>query len=80
ERAVREALLRELWIDPATVQVRVEGGVVYLEGSVDRWSDKELVERWVAGIDGVVGVRSQLVYRFDDRRPASTGDPFSWIR
>ncbi|MFN3285728.1 MAG: CBS domain-containing protein [bacterium] len=80
ERAVRGVLLRELWIDPATVQVRVEGGVVYLEGTVDRWSDKELVERWVAGIDGVLAVRSQLAYRFDDRRPAGTVEPFSWVR
>jgi CBS domain-containing protein len=82
ERAVREALLRELWVDPATVHVRVEDGVVHLEGTVDRWSDKELVERWVAGIDGVVAVRSQLTYRVDDRRlrevPGS--EPLGWIR
>lgn len=80
ERAVREALLRELWVDPATVQVRVEEGVVYLEGVVDRWSDKELVERWVAGIDGVVSVRSQITYRFDDRRIAESREPFAWVR
>jgi osmotically-inducible protein OsmY len=80
ERAVREALLRELWVDPATVQVRVEDGVVFLEGTVDRWSDKELVERWVAGIDGVVSVRSQLGYRFDDRRPSESREPFAWVR
>ncbi|MCS7235522.1 MAG: BON domain-containing protein [Armatimonadetes bacterium] len=67
-------------MDPATVNVRVEDGVVYLEGTVDRWSDKELVERWVAGIDGVVSVRSQLRYRFDDRRAPQAGEPFSWIR
>lgn len=80
ERAVREALLRELWVDPATVQVRVEEGVVYLEGLVDRWSDKELVERWVAGIDGVVSVRSQITYRFDDRRIAEPREPLAWVR
>lgn len=80
ERAVREALLRELWVHPATVHVRVEDGVVYLEGTVDRWSDKELVERWVAGIDGVVSVRSQLQYRFDDRRASEASEPFRWVR
>lgn len=81
ERAVRETLLRDLWVDPATVQVRVEEGVVYLEGTVDRWSDKELVERWVAGIDGVVGVCSQLAYRFDDRHLKEPDrEPFSWVR
>ncbi len=82
QRAVREALLWELWIDPATVHVQVEDGVVYLDGAVDRWSDKELVERWVAGIDGVVAVRSRLTYRLDDRRlrEAPGREPLSWIR
>lgn len=80
ERAVRESLLRELWVDPATVHVRVEEGVVHLEGTVDRRSDKELVERWVAGIDGVVSVRSELRYRFDDREPSEAREPFAWVR
>ncbi len=80
ERAVRESLLRDLWVDPATVQVRVEEGVVHLEGTVDRWSDKELVERWVAGIDGVVSVRSALTYRVDDRRGSGRVEALEWIR
>ncbi len=80
ERAVRESLLRDLWVDPATVQVRVEEGVVYLEGTVDRWSDKELVERWVAGVDGVVSVHSALTYRVDDRRGPGREQAREWVR
>lgn len=79
ERVIREALLRQLWVDPATVQVRVQEGVVFLEGTVDRWSDKELLERWTAAVDGVVAVRSRLAYRFDDRRVGSL-ELSSWVR
>jgi hypothetical protein len=35
---------------------------------VERRSDQELAERWIATIDGVVRVESRLTYRFDDRQ------------
>ncbi len=35
--------------------IDVREGIVYLDGKVDRCSAKELVERWVLSIDGVVG-------------------------
>lgn len=45
---------------------------------VDRRSEKELAERWVAAIDGVLRVESTLTYRSDDlkipARYAMTGD------
>ncbi|MDR7444601.1 MAG: BON domain-containing protein, partial [Armatimonadota bacterium] len=65
--AVRRAFLEELWIDPTRLRIEVHEGVVTLEGEVERRSDKELAERWVATIDGVVRVESRLTYRFDDR-------------
>ncbi|MDQ7820341.1 MAG: CBS domain-containing protein [Armatimonadota bacterium] len=71
--AVRESLLHDLWVDTSRLTVEVRQGVVILEGEVDRWSEKQLVERWVAAADGVVGVENRLTYRFDDRR-ASLGD------
>lgn len=66
--AVRQALVHELWIDVSRVKIDVRQGVVYLEGEVDRRSEKELAERWVATVDGVAKVESSLTYKLDDRR------------
>lgn len=79
EAAVRRALLEELWIDPSHLRVQVQEGVVTLEGEVERRSDKELAERWVETVDGVVRVESRLTYRFDDRQARLDtwpGDPW----
>ncbi|MCL6500015.1 MAG: CBS domain-containing protein [Firmicutes bacterium] len=79
KEAVRRALLEELWIDPSGLRIEVQEGVVTLEGEVERRSDKELAERWVATIDGVVRVESRLTYRFDDRQARMEtwpGDPW----
>ncbi len=79
KQAVQRALLEELWIDPSGLRIEVHEGVVILEGEVDRRSDKELAERWVSTIDGVVRVESRLTYRFDDRQARMEtwpGDPW----
>lgn len=79
KEAVRRALLEELWIDPSALRIEVHEGVVTLEGEVDRRSDKELAERWVSTIDGVIRVESHLTYRFDDRQARMEtwpGDPW----
>lgn len=79
KEAVRRALLEELWIDPSGLRIEVHEGVVTLEGEVDRRSDKELAERWVSTIDGVIRVESHLTYRFDDRQARMEtwpGDPW----
>jgi CBS domain-containing protein len=65
--AIRESLLHDLWIDITRVTVEVKDGIVYLEGVVDRRSEKELAEKWAAMADGVVGVESRLTYEVDDR-------------
>lgn len=65
--AVRQALVHELWIDLSNVKIDVRQGVVYLDGTVDRYSEKQLAERWVATVDGVAKVESALAYRLDDR-------------
>lgn len=55
-----------LWIDPATVEVRVEAGSVTLTGRLERRSDADLVAKLVAELDGVVTVDSRLEYERDD--------------
>lgn len=69
-RTVREVLLRELWVDVSKIRVDVREGVVHLDGAVDRRSERDLVTRWVAGLDGVVGVESRLMFEYDDRAVA----------
>lgn len=81
EHAVHDALLHELWIDISNVRIEVSEGVASLQGEVDRRSEKELAERWVATIDGVVKVESRLTYRFDDREATmETWQPGIWRR
>jgi|FaiFalFF_MnMetaG_3_1042247.scaffolds.fasta_scaffold11871_2 CBS-domain-containing membrane protein len=82
QEAVRRAFLEELWIDPTRLRIHVQNGVVYLEGEVERRSDQELAERWIATIDGVVRVESRLTYRFDDRQARMEswpGDPWRFV-
>jgi len=65
--AVRQALARELFIDPAPLAVTCTGGVVTIAGTVDRHSDQALVGKWVRSIDGVVAEQTDdLSYRIDD--------------
>jgi len=66
-RAVREALLHDLWVDVSMIQVSVRDGVVTVDGTVDRRSERELVGRWVATLDGVVAVENRLAFEYDDR-------------
>jgi osmotically-inducible protein OsmY len=54
-------------IDPARVRVEVRGGVVRLDGTVERRSDAEILPHLVRGLDGVVDVESALEFVVDDR-------------
>jgi len=65
---IRESVLHDLWVDVTGVTIDVREGLVYLEGTMERRSEKELVEKWAAMADGVVGVESRLIYRVDDRK------------
>lgn len=68
--AVRGALLHDLWVDVQRLHIAVRQGVVYLDGQVERRSERDLVERWVLTIDGVIGLESRLTYEVDDRKVA----------
>lgn len=73
-QAVRDGLLHKLWIDITPLNVEVKNGVVYLDGRVESYWDKDLAERWVAAIEGVLRVESSLTYEFDDRKAVTIGD------
>ena len=65
--AVRATLLHDLWVDVTRLGIDVRDGVVYLDGQVERRSERDLVTRWVGAVDGVVAVESRLEYEYDDR-------------
>lgn len=66
--AIREGIVHDLWLDVASFRIEVKEGVVYLEGKAERRSEKDLVEKWAAMADGVIGVESHLTYEVDDQQ------------
>lgn len=76
EREIREDVIRRiLWIEAPNVVVRVERGEARLSGRLDRRTDAELLEQFVARVPGVVSVRSTLRWRWDDRNVAPERAP-----
>ena len=64
---VDEVILRDFMMDPSRFFVRVEDGVVVLEGAVERRTLVPFVLRAVQGVEGVVRVENRLTYDVDDR-------------
>jgi len=69
---VRSALLRDPYVDQYQIDVDVEGGVVYLKGSVDSYFERAQADDVAARILGTVAVVNDL--RVDDGPYA--GDPY----
>jgi CBS domain-containing protein len=66
-REIREDVLRSmLWIDPETLEVSVDEGLVMLDGCVDTKTIAEIVRSCVRRVPGVVDVESCLTWRTDD--------------
>lgn len=64
---VREHVVAEtLSIDPDTVGIRVDDGVVRLEGELETRTLARILVRLVAAVEGVVGVDDRLRWRLDD--------------
>jgi CBS domain-containing protein len=61
-----EVLKRTLWIDPATVTVTVNNGVVRLGGTIDRRSTGQIAARLCETVAGVVEVINEMTYGYDD--------------
>jgi CBS domain-containing protein len=65
--AVREeALVRQLWLDPADFTVMVNGGVVSIRGHVTRRSTALMVPRYVRAVPGVIDVEADVDWEIDD--------------
>jgi CBS-domain-containing membrane protein len=64
---IREEILRRtLWIDPETITVAVDRGVVTLAGTADRRSTTQIAARLCESVGGVVEVVDQMAYDYDD--------------
>jgi len=64
---IQRYLLNHLWIDPSRLRIRVENGVVTIQGDVNRQADAELVKEG-ARLEGVAHVdASSLRYDMDKR-------------
>lgn len=74
-RVRRDVVDRHLWDDPPAVEVDVREGVVTLTGQVDKRSTVAFAGELIAAVDGVVAVRNELTWRFDDTTRA-TGATF----
>jgi CBS domain-containing protein len=61
-----DVLLSTLWIEPGSVEVTVEDGVVSLAGRVETKTIAEIVAAYVRRVPGVVAVESSLEWGFDD--------------
>jgi CBS domain-containing protein len=66
QEVVNEVIVHDLWIDPSTVSVSVNDGVVGLRGMTDRRSTHDILVRLVSTVTGVVGVVDDLSYDYDD--------------
>ncbi|TDU83830.1 CBS domain protein [Kribbella voronezhensis] len=66
-RRVRlDVLQHALWDDPFGVEVSVSDGVVTLAGELDNRSLVPIAEKLTREVDGVVDVRNNLTWAFDD--------------
>ena len=68
---VEDVILDTMWVDPSTVRVEVEEGVVSLAGRIETKSTKELLVDLVRRVSGVVGVEDHLSFMADDREPSA---------
>jgi CBS domain-containing protein len=82
KEVVDQVISHTMWIDPTTIKVDVDEGVVGLRGQVEKKSVKEFMVELIRRVDGVVGVEDHLGYGMDDResRPAVSYGPFGWGR
>lgn len=66
-----EITSRVLLTEPSsTVDVTVDDGVVTLRGHLDRSTSVEIAEKLARSVDGVIGVKNELHFRWDDSKLA----------
>lgn len=74
-----DVVLGTLWIDPNSLDISVQDGVVTLRGEVETWSAADLICRLTLRVDGVVEVLDELTFAHDDRHDRPSADRYSDI-
>jgi CBS domain-containing protein len=69
EEICEDVLVRMLWIEPGTIRVTVQDGVVDVVGTVETPTDVRLVKDFVRRVPGVVECRFDLRARVVDTPP-----------
>lgn len=76
QREIREEVAeRMLWIEAPALEITVERGEVTLTGELERQSDAELLPHFAARVPGVVAVRSELSWRWNDKHALEEKNP-----
>jgi CBS-domain-containing membrane protein len=74
---IRDEILRDaLWIEPGTVEIEVEDGIVKVRGPVATDFELETIVRWLRRVPGVVDVRSELHSRAGEKRRPVEADGY----
>ena len=73
-----DVLLKALWLDPASFDVAVTDGEVWITGNVERRSTAAMVEETIGLVPGIVAVHADIRWGLDDRdlRPAERDPVF----
>ncbi len=66
DEILEDVIRRVLFIDPATVDVTVEEGMVTLGGELPTRTEVRLLEELVRRLDGVVSVENRATWKLDD--------------
>jgi CBS domain-containing protein len=61
-----DVLLSKLWIEPGSVELDVDDGIVVLHGTVETRTTAEMIAAYVRRVPGVVAVESHLDWDTDD--------------
>lgn len=67
EEVLEKIAKRLLWIDPSTIKIAVDKGVVKLHGVVAKQSQKEILIELTNRVDGVVQVEAHVTAAENDR-------------
>lgn len=63
-----EVLVRAMWLDPQSLSVEVQEGVVRVAGTLERRSDRDVLEALIRSVEGVVDVDLVIDWQIDDSR------------
>lgn len=76
DQIVDRILATVMAVDPATVEVRVEDGFVYLGGRLPTRTETQLLDYMVSELPGVMGVECSVQFDTDDTRYIPEPVPF----